>query len=214
MSIVDLLSQLDQYAGYLQLRHPLTILEETREPWPIGVATILSAHCTDAAVNQAAPGFLQNFPAPDSVIGKTRDNLIRWLPRISHRGIKSDYILNWASYLVERNGDIEPCIDGLTRIKGIGRKTAAIILYRVKGIEEGLPLDTHALRVLDRLGWLPQTRNPSVREKQLLVIVPEGRRHRLHLILTHHGRQVCHARIPDCDACKLRDACNFACAPP
>lgn len=210
----DLLIHLDQYAEYLQLRHPLTILEETHEPWPIGVATILSAHCADAAVNQAAPGFLETFPAPDSVIGKTRDNLISWLPRISHRGIKSDYILDWASYLVERRGDIEPSIASLTRIRGIGRKTAAIILYRVKGIDEGLPLDIHALRVLDRLGWLAQTRNPSVREKQLLQIVPEGGRYRLHLIFTHHGRRVCHAQKPDCELCKLRSVCSFACARP
>ena len=210
MSNLDLWPQLDQYAGYVQLPHPLTIFEETRDPWPIGVAIILSAHCTDAAVNHATPGFLRNFPAPDSVVGKVRDDLIPWLPRISHRGLKSDYLLNWARYLVERKGDIEPSIAALTCIKGIGRKTASLILYRVKGIEEGFPLDTHALRVLDRLAWLPETKNPSVREKQLLKIVPEGQRHRLHLILTHHGRQVCHAQMPSCDSCKLRTVCNLA----
>jgi len=215
-AIQNLVSNLDpwlhlgQYEGYVQLRHPLTTFEETGDPWPIGVAIILSAHCTDAAVNHAAPGFLRNFPAPDSVVGRARDDLIPWLPRISHRGIKSDYILNWARYLVERKGDIEPSIDALTRIKGIGRKTASLILYRVKEIDEGLPLDTHALRVLDRLAWLPQTKNPSVREKQLLKIVHEGQRHRLYRILTHHGRQVCHAQMPSCDSCKLRTVCNFA----
>lgn len=214
MSISDLLLHLDQYAGYLQLRHPLTILEKTHDPWPIGVATILSAHCTDGAVNRTMPRFLQNFPTPDSVVGKARNHLVRWLRGISQGGVKSDYILGWASYLRERNGEIEPSIDALTRIRGIGRKTAAIILYRVKGLDEGLPLDIHALRVLDRLGWFPKTKNPFVREKQLLPIIPEGRRHRLHLILTHHGRLVCHAQKPDCDACKLRSVCNFACAPP
>jgi endonuclease III len=111
------------------------------------------------------------------------------LPGISHSGRKAQYLIAWARYLVGRRGDIEPAIEALRRVHGIGRKSAALILYGTKGIDAGMPLDTHALRVLERLGWFPPARNPAVREKQLLAVVTEGHRNRLFLALTHHGRQ-------------------------
>lgn len=199
---------LELYNDYLQLKHPLDVLA-TKDPWKVAVGLVLAAHCSDAAVNKVAPGFFKQFPNWKSVLGKTRDDLIPFLPGISHTGNKSDYIINWANYLEAHGGDIEPTIDALTQIKGFGRKTAGILLFTVKGIDEAIPLDTHALRILDRLGWFPTTKNPDVREKQLLPWIPTGRRFATFTILTQHGRHICGAKIAQCGECKLRPRCAF-----
>ncbi len=202
------LQRLEQYPDYLGLGHPLNVLATPHGPWPTGAGVILAAHCTDAAVNRALPGFLEIFPTPESAQDKTVDDLVPFLSGISHNGRKAQSLIAWARYLADRRGDIEPTIEALRRVRGIGRKSAALILYRIKGIDAGMPLDTHALRVLERLGWFPPVRNPAVREKQLLAMVPEGHRNRLFLTLTHHGRQVCRALNPGCGNCRLQAECH------
>jgi endonuclease III len=202
------LQRLERYPEYRGLGHPLNVLATPHGPWPTGAGVILTAHCTDAAVNRALPGFLEIFPTPESAHDKTVDDLVSYLPGISHSGRKAQYLIAWARYLVGRRGDLEPAIEALRRVRGIGRKSAALILYGTKGIDAGMPLDTHALRVLERLGWFPPARNPAIREKQLLAVVTEGHRNRLFLALTHHGRRVCRALNPRCGHCRLPAECH------
>ncbi len=94
------LRRLEQYPEYRGLRHPLDVLAAPQSPWPIGAAVILAAHCTDAAVNRALPGFLREFPTAESALGKTVADLVAHLPGISHTGRKAEYLIGWASYLV------------------------------------------------------------------------------------------------------------------
>jgi endonuclease-3 len=173
----------------------------------LGVAVILSAHCTDAAVNKVMGPLAAQFPAPSSMVGRTRGDVIPFLPGISHSGNKSDYLINWAKYLVERNNRPAATIGELTEVKGIGRKTAAIILYTALGVDEGIPLDTHALRVIDRVQCCPALKNPNAIEKKLLAEFPQGARYNLHLVLTLHGRKTCQARSPRCADCCIADCC-------
>jgi endonuclease-3 len=204
------LREIEEYPQYAGLRHPLDVLASPHGPWEVGAGVILSADCADANVNLTLPKFLAVFPTPDSARVATVKAIVPHLPGISHRGHKAEYLICWANYLVERGGDVGNSVQALTQVRGIGRKSAALILYRIKGIDEGMPLDTHALQVLDRLGWFPATRNPAVREKQLSSEVPVGHRHRLFLSLTHHGRQICLAHDPQCGACCLREQCAAA----
>ena len=95
---------------------------------------------------------------------------------------------------MERNNRPAATIGELTEVKGIGRKTAAIILYTALGVDEGIPLDTHALRVIDRVQCCPALKNPNAIEKKLLAEFPQGARYNLHLVLTLHGRKTCQAR--------------------
>jgi len=198
----------EEYSEYLTLPHPLHILN-SQDPWAVLIGLACAAHCTDAAVNKMLPNFLKVFPDYKSVAGKTKDDLVPLMPGISHSGNKADYILNWAKYLEEHNGDFQPTIAELTSIKGIGRTTAGILLYTVKGVDEAIPLDVHALRILDRLDWFKPTKNAEVREKQLLPLIPQGKRFKTFTILTQHGRNICHARAPKCGQCKFKAACNF-----
>ncbi len=204
------LRKIEEYPEYVGLQHPLDVLATPHGPWEVGAGVILSANCSDEAVNRALPKFLAVFPTPDSVGVATVSAIVLLLPGISHRGHKAEYLIAWAKYLVERGSDVGESLQSLTQVRGIGRKSAALILHRIKGIDDGMPLDTHALRVLDRLGWFPVTRNPAVREKQLLQQVPVGDRYRLFLSLTHHGRRICVSCNPKCDECRLRGECATA----
>lgn len=199
---------MDQYSKYLDEKHPLHILETSKDPYVCGIAVILSGNCTDAAVNKMLPNFLSKFPTPSSVVHSNRDEMIPFMPGINHSGSKSDYIINWAKYIIEQNGLIEADLDKLTKINGIGRKTGSIILYRVLGVDQGFPLDTHCLRVLNRLGWYKSSK-PKGLEKELLVNFPEGSRHNNHIILTHFGRDICHPQNPQCEICKLSAHCHY-----
>ena len=206
----ECLQRIERYPEYLVLAHPLDVLATPNSAWAVGAGVILAAHCRDATVNSMLPAFLETFPAAESARDKTVAELVPFLRGISHSGRKAEYLLGWARYLQSRDGDIETNLEALCRLPGIGRKGAALILYRLKGIEAGMPLDTHALRVLERLGWLTPTRNPAVREKQVLAEVPEGHRYSLFLALTHHGRQVCRAQNPACSRCRLQWECQSA----
>ena len=177
------LRQIEEYPEYAGLRHPLDVLAFAHAPWEVGAGVILSADCADATVNRTLPQFLAAFPTPDSARIATVNAIVPHLPGISHRGHKAEYLIAWAKYLVKREGDIGDCVQALTQVRGIGRKTAALILYRIKGIDEGMPLDTHALRVLDRLGWFPPTRNPAARargDRSPLASPRAGLRHAAH----------------------------------
>lgn len=199
----------DRYAAYMAMPHPLQILNTSKDPWSTCLALISAAHCTDAAVNKMLPNFLKVYPDYKSVAGKTKEDLIPLLPGISHSGNKAEYILNWAKYLNDSNGMADMSIAALTKVKGIGRKTAGILQFTVSGIDEALPLDVHCLRILDRLDWFKPTKNADVREKQLLPLIPIGKRFQTFTILTQHGRHVCGALQPKCSVCLFKDVCAF-----
>jgi endonuclease-3 len=204
----DLLSR---YADYLGHSHPLFALEDERSPWFYTASVILSGNTTDAAVNAIMPAFKERFPTPESILeeGVNADIIIPFLRAINHNGAKSDYLQNAARHIIEHKGETAQTMAGLTKVKGIGRKSAAIILYHLYGVDEGFPLDTHCNRVLKRLGWFTE-RNPKSLENALLRVFPEGSRHKGYLILTHHGREVCSPAAPQCSTCRLANHCAFA----
>ena len=193
---------------YANTPHPLSILNHSKEPWAVSIAVILAGHCTDKAVNKVLPGFLAAFPTPQSLLqNPNKDRMVELLPGISHSGNKSDYILGVAKHLTENNGNFENSIEAITKINGIGRKTGSIVLHYCYGNTEGFPLDTHALRVLKRLGWY-NTNNPKSLEKALLKDYAPELRQPTHMALTLHGRTVCTASKPNCQACPLKPACK------
>lgn len=194
---------------YLKYTHPLFILESSKDPYVIGTAVILSANTTDNAVNKVIDNLIHIYPTPESIVKTTRDDIVPLLPGIAHSGNKSDYIRNWAQYIItlkSQKKNISNDIKELTAIKGIGRKTAAIIIFRVHNIETGFPLDTHCLRILDRLKWYPSS-NPKTLEKQILKDFTKP--HAAHIILTHHGRNVCKPKNPICSECHYSEYCSY-----
>lgn len=96
----------------------------------------------------------------------------------------------------------------LTRIKGVGPKTASIVLL-FSFQKPFFPVDTHIHRVTKRLGWIPQKASAEKAHTLLSAAVPAELHYRLHLNLIELGRQICRARVPRCDACPLNDICYY-----
>jgi endonuclease-3 len=98
--------------------------------------------------------------------------------------------------------------DRLTRIPGVGKKTASVVLLFSYGTPL-MPVDTHVHRVARRLGLVPPTATPDQAHERLMADVPSARIHELHVNLITHGRRTCHARRPACSGCALRARCRF-----
>lgn len=201
---------LRKYEEYLKAPHPLHILEKSQNPWEVALAVMLSGHCTDAAVNKVIVQLITRFPTPASILEDcvTKDSIIALIPGISHSGSKADYAINIAKYLVMHNNQFENSLEKITEITGIGRKTGTLVLFRCYGSDFGFPLDTHCLRVLERLGWYTSTK-PKPLEKALMKDFAEGTRHEAHIILTQLGRTICRPKDPKCGECRLLQHCKF-----
>jgi endonuclease-3 len=175
-------------------------------PLQLLVATILSAQCTDARVNTVTPALFARFGTARDFAGcdiKELEQLVR--PTGFYKN-KAKHIRACCAAIVERfGGQVPATLDELVTLPGIGRKTANVVLGDAFGTP-GITVDTHVGRLSRRLG-LTRHRDPVKVEFALMKIVPEaewtGFSHRLIL----HGRAVCHARKPRCEACALAGLC-------
>jgi endonuclease III len=170
------------------------------------VAVILSAQCTDLAVNKVTPELFRRFPTPGRLADASLteiESIIRTLGlfRAKARSLKA-----CARQLVERfNGEVPATMDELTTLPGVGRKTANVILGHAFSLP-GIIVDTHCKRLSRRLG-LTRSEDPVQIERDLSKLLPAeqwtGFSHRLII----HGRRICHARKPDCKACVIQQLC-------
>ena len=177
-----------------------------RNHFELLVAVILSAQCTDAAVNKVTPELFRRYPdAPALSRASTLDVevLIRTLGLFR---AKAKSLQRCAQQLVEEfEGQVPATMAELTTLAGVGRKTANVILGHAFATP-GIAVDTHCKRLSNRLG-LTRNQDPTKIEADLGRLLPPeewtGFSHRLII----HGRRVCHARKPDCGICALRQWC-------
>jgi endonuclease-3 len=188
--------------AYPELRVPL----DYGTTFQLLVAVILSAQCTDAAVNKVTPELFRRFPTPhrmaDAPLAEI-ESMIRTLGlfRAKARSLKA-----CARQLVERfNSEVPAAMEELTTLAGVGRKTANVILGHAFNLP-GIIVDTHCKRVSRRLD-LTRSEDPVQIERDLSKLLPPeqwtGFSHRLII----HGRRICHARKPDCKACIVEELC-------
>jgi len=177
-----------------------------RNPYELLVATILSAQCTDKMVNSVTPALFARYPDAPALAGANPLDLQEMVRSTGFFQNKSRSLLGMASALVERfGGEVPERMADLVTLPGVGRKTANVVLS-VGFAKPGLPVDTHVLRLSKRLGLTIQD-DPVKVEADLNPMVAAGERGSLSLRLILHGRQVCRARAPACQACVLQDIC-------
>jgi endonuclease-3 len=173
-------------------------------------ATILSAQCTDERVNKVTPELFRHFPDP-SAMSKARLPALEGIIRST--GFfrqKAKSLKGSAAALLEHHGgEIPRTIAELTRLPGVARKTANVVLGTAYGIAEGVVVDTHVQRLSMRLG-LTRSAEPKGIEQDLMKVVPQGRWIRFSHQLIWHGRRVCFARKPNCAGCLLAPVCPSA----
>lgn len=172
-------------------------------------ATILSAQCTDARVNQVTPVLFERYPTPEDLAAAAPAEVEEIIHSTGFYRNKTKSLIGMANALVERfDGEVPTKMSDWTTVPGVGRKTANVVRSVAQGLP-GLPVDTHVLRLSERLGLTEQT-DPVKVELELNKMVPAGERGAFSLRLILHGRRVCKARRPECGACVLADFCPSA----
>jgi endonuclease-3 len=169
-------------------------------------ATILSAQTTDVRVNMVTPALFARYPTPEELAGAEPGAVEDIIRSTGFYANKTRSIVGMAQAVVDRfGGDVPSALDDLVTLPGVGRKTANVV-RSVWFDEPGLPVDTHVIRLSNRLGLTEET-DPVKIELALNAIVVPAERGGLSLRLILHGRRVCEARSPKCDICVLEDMC-------
>ncbi len=177
------------------------------DPFQLIVAVVLSAQCTDKRVNMITPALFARFPDAASMAKATRQELFELIGSCTYPNSKARYLQGMAEMITnEFNGEVPSTRDELTRLPGVGRKTANVITS-VLWNSPVIAVDTHVYRVARRLGLTPGAKTHLQVELKLTEEIPAGLRSQAHHWLLLHGRYICVARKPKCHICGLRPWC-------
>ena len=175
-------------------------------PFELLIATILSAQCTDQRVNQVTAELFPRLRTPEAMADAETEQLEELIQSTGFYRQKTKSIRSASRDIVEKfGGQVPRTLDELVTSRGVARKTANVVLGNCFDTP-GLTIDTHMKRVNRRLE-LTANEDPVKIERDLMELVPQrGWTVYSHRVI-EHGRQVCDARRPLCDACALRDDC-------
>jgi endonuclease-3 len=180
-----------------------------RDAFELAVATILSAQCTDERVNQVTPRLFERYPDAGTLAAAPLADVEEIIRPTGFFRAKARSITGFARGLVERHGgEVPRTMAALVPLPGVGRKTANVVLGHAFDVNEGIAVDTHVLRVANRLA-LAESDDPLAVEAHLMKLVPRERWTRTTDLIIFHGRKVCDARRPACGVCPLFAECAW-----
>jgi endonuclease-3 len=193
----------------LEKRHPdAHIYLDYKTPFQLLVATILAAQCTDERVNEVTPVLFGRYPTPADLAAARLADVEKLIRSTGFFRQKAKSVIECAKVIAgQYGGEVPADLDALTKIRGIGRKTANVVLANAFG-RPAIAVDTHVQRVSQRIG-LATVKDPEKIEKQLCALMPQKRWTRATLLLGTHGRRICTARKPDCPHCPVNSLCNY-----
>ena len=173
------------------------------------VATMLAAQCTDKRVNMVTPALFAAYPTVSELAKATEEEVLSYVKSVSYPNSKSKHLVQMAQMAVsDFGGEIPSTMEELTKLPGVGRKTANVVLAFAFD-QAAMPVDTHVFRVSHRLGLVPDSaKTPDAVEKELVKHFPKEYISRAHHWLLLHGRYVCTARKPHCEECPLACICD------
>lgn len=174
------------------------------------VATMLAAQCTDKRVNMVTPALFKAYPTPLALSKASEKEILSFIKSVSYPNSKTTHLAQMSKMLVsEFHGGVPGSMEELTKLPGVGRKTANVVLAFAFG-QAAMPVDTHVFRVAHRLGLVKDAPTPEAVEKQLVAHFPKEYISKAHHWLLLHGRYICVARKPKCEECPLTSIClNF-----
>ncbi|MDR1263554.1 MAG: endonuclease III [Oscillospiraceae bacterium] len=186
--------------------HPRSELD-FGSPFELLIATMLAAQCTDRQVNRVTPALFAAFPDPASIAAQAPETIEPYIHACGFYHTKARNIVKACRVITEQyGGEVPRDMDALTALPGVGRKTANVVTSNAFGAD-AIAVDTHVLRVSNRLG-LAHAKTPEQTERQLMLAIPKRDWSDAHHWLIFHGRRVCHARKPECDNCTLAEYCK------
>lgn len=176
-------------------------------PHELLVATILSAQATDKSVNLVTPDLFAKFKTVQDFASATVEEIDEMIKKINFHNNKSKSIKNSARMMVDKfGGEVPNNMEDLIKLPGVARKTANVVLGNAYGINEGVVVDTHVMRLSRKLGFTEHT-DPVKIELDLMKIVPKDKWIDFSHLLILFGREYCPARPHKCDNCPLGDLC-------
>lgn len=177
-------------------------------PFELLISTILSAQCTDRQVNIVTETLFKRFSKPEDFAQLSPEELEPHIKSCGFYITKARNIVLTSRALLEKHGgEVPRTMEELTALPGVGRKTANVVLSNAFG-EDAIAVDTHVFRVSNRIG-LVKAKTPEDAEKQLRENLPRETWSRAHHWIIWHGRQICHARKPECAHCPVLPWCEY-----
>ena len=178
------------------------------DPWQLLVSTVMSAQTTDENVNKVAPVLFKAYPTPEDLAAADPEVVEMIIYSTGYYRQKTKSIIALAGDLVDTfDGEVPADLDELVKLRGVGRKTASVVLAEVWSIP-AIAVDTHVKRVAHRVGLTPNT-NPEKVERDLKDLYPSDRWADISMTLIQFGRDVCDAKKPRCWECPLLDRCTY-----
>ena len=184
---------------------------EYRKPYELLFSVRLAAQCTDERVNMITPALFARFPSLEAFAEADVEEVERYVHSCGFSRAKARDIVACSQILLEKyNGQVPGTMEELTALPGVGRKTANLILGDVFHVPGSVVVDTHCIRISNRLGLVDGLREPEKIERELRKQLPPETSSQFCHCIVLHGRAVCDARKPACENCCVRDLCEYA----
>ena len=181
-----------------------------RTPFELTVAVVLSAQCTDAAVNKVTPRLFAAFPTPAAMATASSGEVAEIIHSLGFFRSKAKNLVALAQMVTaDFGGEVPADVDELQKLPGVGRKSANLIMGDVFG-KPAIVTDTHCIRLCNKIGLVDGIKEPQKVEMALWKIIPPEEGSDLCHRFVMHGRAVCNARKPECEKCCLNDICRYA----
>jgi endonuclease-3 len=188
---------------YKGRKHPL----DYQNLYQLMVMVVLSAQDSDANINKIAPALFEEYPNIESLSVSNVEALIPHISKVRNFGTKANWIIEIVQ-TIQKDENIPVTIDGLTALKGIGRKSANVIMREANVPAEGIIADLHVIRVAPRIGLITETKDGIKAEKQLMQVLPKAIWGEMGMAISFLGREICRPQ-PKCPECPIRDVCQY-----
>ena len=209
---MDERERVEKIITLLEVEYPFdkgTVLH-WRTPLDLLVATILSAQTTDEQVNKLTPALFKRYRTASDYANADREELELYVRSSGFYHRKAELIQAACRQLVDEfGGEVPRTMEELLKLKGVARKTANIVLGNAYGVVEGIAVDTHVMRLSQRLGWSKEKDRDKI-ERDLLTLIQRDKWYEVNYLLITHGRKICDAKKPDCANCVVNELCPSA----
>lgn len=188
---------------YKGRKHPL----DYHNLYQLMVMVVLSAQDSDANINKIASTLFEVYPNMESLSISNVEALIPYISKVRNFGTKANWLIEIAK-TIQKDENIPLNMDRLTALKGIGRKSANVIMREAKVPAEGIIADLHVIRVAPRIGLIPESKDGIKVEKQLMQILPKAIWGEIGMAISFLGREICRP-TPKCNECPIRNDCQY-----
>ncbi len=189
---------------YKGRKHPL----EYSNLYELMVTVILSAQDSDAHINKIMPHFIEKYSNLEAISKSNPDSIENQISGVMNSKNKASWLYEIAKTL-EKDENIPLTLKNLIQLKGIGRKSANVILREMNITAEGIIADLHVIRVAPRIGLADESKDGIKIEKQLMIILPKEIWNEIGMALSFLGREICRPTHPKCPICSLKNDCNY-----